>query len=293
MAIQFFCPNCNEIHELENAQSGKRSQCTNCGQFFIVPPESFRKPKKVEPPKEKSDPIPGFYRAVFVDNFKLFLDKQNVTSLTFAVALVCFRFFTHGVCCFGYLTYFVAWGWLFGFYLNIIYETAFGIDKLPEIYLGTSVTFLWYILKPLFLFSFTMAVVQLPAIITILVLKEKGYSFDNIRQLEFGLLHVFFVLGLFLFPVATLTASVGQTITYFRPDYLLAPVLKTFAPYVVTVLLLIIAAFLETKTVQNTHASLPKTAFDLILNLTVQFVAILAMRSIGLFHRHYSCNFKW
>ena len=133
----------------------------------------------------------------------------------------------------------------------------------------------------------------MPAIITILVLKEKGYSFDNIWRLEFGLLHVFFILGLFLFPVAILTASVGQTITYFRPDHLLAPVLKTFIPYLVTVLLLIIAAFLETRTTQYIHASLPKTAFDLMLNLAVQFVAILAMRSIGLFHRHYSCNFKW
>ena len=52
MTIQLFCPNCNEIHELEDNQSGKRSRCTNCGQLFIVPSESFKKPKKVEPPKE-------------------------------------------------------------------------------------------------------------------------------------------------------------------------------------------------------------------------------------------------
>ncbi len=293
MTIELFCPNCNEIHGFEDSQSGKRTRCTNCGQLFIVPSESFRKPKKVEPPKEKGDPIPGFYRAVFVDNFRLFFNKQNATSLAFVIAIVCFKFFTHGSCCCGYVTFFAVWGWLFGFYLNIIYETAFGIDKLPEIYLGTSITFLWYIIKPLFLFSFTMAVVQLPAIITFIVLKEKGHSFDNIWQSEIGLLHVFFILGLFLFPVAILTASVGQTITLFRPDHLLVPVLKTFIPYVVTVLLLIAAALLETQTIQYTHASLPKTAFDLMLNLAVQFIAIPAMRSIGLFHRHYNCNFKW
>ncbi|MBN1805018.1 MAG: hypothetical protein JW837_07195 [Sedimentisphaerales bacterium] len=294
MTIQFFCPNCNDIIGFPDKHAGRRARCTNCGQLFIIPDESYKKPKKVELPEEKGEPLPGFYRAVFIDNWKLFFDSENVTSLVFVVAVVCFKFFTHGSCCCAFVTYYAVWGWLFGFYLNIIYETTFEIDKLPEIYLGSSITFLWYIIKPLFLFSITMAVVQLPCIIRFFMLKEQGLSLDDIRQLEFGLLHVLFIFGLFLFPMAILTASVGQTFTFFRPDYLLRPIFRAFLPYSVTVLLLVFAAFLEMRTAQFIRgAGLPATVGHLVLNLAVQVVAIFSMRSIGLFCRHYNCYLSW
>jgi hypothetical protein len=230
---------------------------------------------------------------VFVDNWKLLFDSENTTSLVFVVAVVCFKFFTYRSCCCAHVTYFAVWGWLFGFYLNIIYETAFEIDKLPEIYLGSSITFLWYIIKPLFLFSITLAVVQLPCIIMYIKLKEQGSSFNDILHSGFGLLHVLFIFGLFLFPIAILTTSVGQTFTMFRPDYLLGPVFKAFVPYSVTVLLLIAAALLEMRTTQFTGAGLLTTAGYLAMNLAVQVIAIFAMRSIGLFCRHYNCYLAW
>jgi len=293
MTIQFFCPNCNEIIGFPDKHAGKRARCTTCGQFFIIPSENYKKTKKVELPKEKGEPIPGFYHAVFVDNWKLFFDSENATSLVFVIAVVCFKFFTARSPCCAFVTHYAIWGWLFGFYLNIIYETAFEIDKLPEIYLGTSITFLWYIIKPLFLFSVTMAVVQLPFIIVFVLRKDEGLTIENIRQAEFGLLHVLFILGLFLFPIAILTTAIGKDITMFRPDYLLRPIFRAFVPYVVTVLLLIAAALLETQTTQYTGAGLLKTAGHLAMNFTVQLIAIIAMRSIGLFHRHYSCHFAW
>ncbi len=293
MTIQFFCPNCNEIIGFPDKHAGKRARCTTCGQFFIIPSENYKKTKKVELPKEKGEPIPGFYHAVFVDNWKLFFDSENATSLVFVIAVVCFKFFTARSPCCAFVTHYAIWGWLFGFYLNIIYETAFEIDKLPEIYLGTSITFLWYIIKPLFLFSVTMAVVQLPFIIVFVLRKDEGLTIENIRQAEFGLLHVLFILGLFLFPIAILTTAIGKDITMFRPDYLLRPIFRAFVPYVVTVLLLIAAALLETQTTQYTGASLLTTAGHLAMNFTVQLIAIIAMRSIGLFHRHYSCHLAW
>ena len=296
MTIQFFCPNCNEIIGFADKHSGKRARCTNCGQLFIIPTENYKKPKKVELPKEKGEPMPGFYRAVFVNNWKLFFDSENVTSLVFVIAAVCFKFFSSRSCCCGFVTNYAVWGWLLGFYLNIIYETAFEIEKLPEIYLGTSITFVWYIIKPLFLFSITMAVVQLPFIITLILLKDEGLTFENIRQAEFGfrlLLQVLFILGLFLFPIAILTTAIGKDITMFRPDYFLGPVFKAFVPYVVTVLLLIAAALLETQTTQYTGSGLLTTAGHLAMNFAVQIVAIIAMRSIGLFYRHYNCHLAW
>ncbi|MHC4189755.1 MAG: zinc ribbon domain-containing protein [Planctomycetota bacterium] len=293
MTIQFNCPNCNAVIAFDDKHCGKRARCTTCGQLFIIPSKDNEKPKKVELPKEKGQLIPGFYRAVFVDNWKLFLDSENVTSLVFVVAVICFKFFSSRSCCCGFVTHYVVWGWLLGFYLNIIYETAFEIDKLPEIYLGTSITFLWYVIKPFFLFSVTMAVAQLPFIIALILLKDEGMTIENIWQAEFGLLHVLFILGLFLFPIAILTTAVGKDITMFRPDYLLRPVFKAFIPYLVTVVLLIAAALLETQTTQYTHAGLLTTAGHLALNLAVQVIAIIAMRSIGLFYRHYSCHLAW
>ena len=293
MTIQFFCPNCNEIIGFPDKHAGMRARCTTCGQLFIIPSENHKKPKKVELPKEKGEPIPGFYRAVFVDNWKLFFDSENATSLVFVIAVVCFKFFSARSPCCAFVTHYAIWGWLFGFYLNIIYETAFEIDKLPEIYLGTSITFLWYIIKPLFLFSVTMAVVQLPFIIVLVLRKDEGLTIENIRQAEFGLLHVLFILGLFLFPIAILTTAIGKDITMFRPDYMLRPIFRAFVPYVVTVLLLITAALLETQTTQYTGAGLITTAGHLAMNLAVQLIAIIAMRSIGLFHRHYSCHLAW
>ncbi|MBA7482523.1 hypothetical protein ES707_18014 [subsurface metagenome] len=297
MTIQFFCPNCNEIIGFTDKHCGKRARCTNCGQLFIIPTESYKKPKKVEPTKEKGEPMPGFYHAVFADSWKLFFDSENVTPLVFVIVVVCFKFFLgKGICCMNYISYIVAWGWLLGFYLNVIYETAFEIDKLPEIYLGTSITFVWYIIKPFFLFCVTMAVVQLPFIITLILLKDKGLTYENIWQAEFGfrlLLQVFFILGLFLFPIAILTTAIGKDITMFRPDYLLGPVFKAFVPYVVTVVLLIAAALLEMQTTQYTGSGLTTTAGPLALNLAVQVIAIIAMRSIGLFYHHYNCHLAW
>ena len=118
-------------------------------------------------------------------------------------------------------------------------------------------------------------------------------SFDDILNSEFGLLHVLFIFGLFLFPIAILTTSVGQTFTFFRPDYLLGPVLKAFFPYTVTVLLLLAAAVLETRTTQFTGAGIAITVGHLAMNLAVQVIAIFAMRSIGLFCRHYNCYLAW
>jgi len=296
MTIQFYCPNCDAIIAFDDKHCGKRARCTTCGQLFIIPSKSNEKAKKVELPKEKGEPEPGFYRAVFVDNWKLFFDRENATSLVFVTAVVCFKFFTFGSFCCGFTTFFIVWGWLLGFYLNIIYETAYDIDKLPEIYLGTSVTFMWYVIKPFFLFLFTMAAVQLPFIITLLMLKDKGLTYENMWQAEFGfrlLLQVLFILGLFLFPVAILTIAVGRDITMFRPDYLLGPVFRAFMPYIIVVALLVATAALETQTKQYTGSAFATTAGHLALNLAVQVVAIVAMRSIGLFYRHYSCHFPW
>lgn len=298
MTIRFYCPNCDALIAFADKHRGKRARCLTCGQILIIPSGDNETPQKIEPQIEKAEPMPGFYRAALVDSLKLFIDPENLTSLAFVAAAVCFKFFlARAVCCCGYITHLIVWGWLFAFYLNIIYETAFEIDKLPEIYLGTGVTFLWYVIKPFLIFFFTMAAVQLPFIITLKLLQDKGLTYYNMWDAQTNLhllLQALFILGLFLFPMAILTTAVGKDITLLRPDYIFAPVFRAFIPYLIVVALLAAAAALEMQTAQyEGEIPLVIIAGRLTLNLAVQIIAIITMRSIGLFYRHYNCHLRW
>ena len=68
MTIEFNCPNCDALIAFGDIHAGKGGKCTTCGEHFIIPSKSFEKVEKVELPEEKGFPIPGFYRAVFVDS---------------------------------------------------------------------------------------------------------------------------------------------------------------------------------------------------------------------------------
>jgi hypothetical protein len=298
MTIKFNCPNCDALIAFHDKHIGKRARCLTCGQILIIPLRDYETPQMIEAPVEQAEPLPGFYQAVFIENWKIFVSRQNVTPLVFVTAAVCFNFFlAPAICCCGKITFLLVWGWLLGFYLNILYETAFGIDELPEIYLGTTITFLWYVIKPFLIFSFTMAVVQLPFIIALALLRNKGLTYDNMWQAENGLrllLQILFILGLFLFPMAVLTVAVGKDITLLRPDYLLAPIRRAFIPYLTVVILLVAFGVIETQISQYEFELPPATAAArLALNLALQIVAIIAMRSIGLFYRHYNCHIPW
>ena len=300
MTVKFLCPKCDALIAFNSRHAGKRARCLTCGQLFIIPAKDDEKPQIIKPEPEYTEPLPGFYRAVFVDNWRLFIDRDNATPLVFVVAVVCFKFFLAPWACCNLLAHAVIWGWLLGFYLNIIYETAFDIDKLPEIYLGTSITFLWYIIQPFLTFFLTMFLVQLPLIIALALLQGKGVTYENMWQAHTGwnlLLQALFLLGLFLFPIAILTTAVGKEFTMLlRPYYLFVPIFKASLPYIVIVALLVTASLVETHTDQFTSVAkqtLLSAAGKLSLNLLVQLLAIIAMRSIGLFYRHYSCHLPW
>ncbi len=297
MTIEFNCPYCEALIAFDSKHCGKRARCLTCGQLFIIPSKDFEKAEKIKPKIERAEPLPGFYRAVFVGSWKLFINPENATSIVFVFVAICFKFlFGRGICCMNHISFIVVWGWLLGFYLNIIYETAYEIDKLPKIYLGTSITFLWYIIKPLFIFLWTMAFLELPFIITLSILQNKNLTVENMWRLGIGLqllLQTLFILGLFLFPMAILTIAVGRDITLLRPDYVFKPVFRKPGPYSVSVLLLATAAIIEMQTRSFTGINLTVDVVYLMLDLSAQVIAIISMRAIGLFYRHYSCHFAW
>lgn len=305
MTIKFYCPNCDALIAFDSKHTGKRARCLSCGQIFIIPAKDDEKPKKIKPEPERTEPLPGFYRALFIDSWKVFFDPENLTTLVFVIAIVSFKFFlATELCCMNYISFIVVWGWLLQFYLNIIYETAYEVEQLPQIYFAASAAlgeaaYLWYIIKPFLIFFFTMIMVQFPFIIALKLLQDKGLTSQNMWDAHTGLhllLQVLFISGLFLFPMAVLTTAVGKDITLLRPDYILKPVLKAFIPYIIVVGWLVAFGVLEMQTSQFSilgEETVSSAAGKLTFNLVVQAVAIIAMRSIGLFYRHYNCYLKW
>jgi hypothetical protein len=57
----------------------------------------------------------------------------------------------------------------------------------------------------------------------------------------------------------------------------------------VVVGLLAAACFIENNAVKYEWSSTPQIAGILVIDMAVQVIAIIAMRSIGLFYRHYAC----
>jgi hypothetical protein len=306
VTIEFNCPKCGALIAFDSKHAGKRAKCLTCDQKFLIPAASFQKAQKIAPePQPREDPVPGFYRAVFLGNWRVFFRAPSVTPLAFVIALVCFRFFLAGACVLGWVGSFIIWGLLFGYYLSIICETALDEDGLPEVDVGTSITFLWHVLEPMFIFLYTLFLVELPFLLTLALAQGRGITADQVWSGHTPLhllLQIFQVGGLFLFPAAILTLAVGQDFTLLRPDYLLAPIFRAFLPYLTVVLLLVATCWLEMHTTQYTgenptiaapHLSRTAAARCLSVNLLVQVLAILSMRSIGLLYRHYGCYFKW
>jgi len=298
MTIEFNCPNCGALIAFDSKHAGKRAKCLECGQRFLIPSASFQKPEKVAPePKPKEDPIPGFYRAVFLGSWGAFLNRQNVTPLAFVTAVVCLKFYVaSAACCLNYVTSVVVWGLLFGYYLSIIHQTAYDEDLLPEVDVGTSITFLWHVIQPIFVFGYTLFLVELPFIITLWVGSKHGITPGQVWSGHTPLhllMQIFQVAGLFAFPAAILTLAVGQDFTLLRPDYLLAPLFRAFLPYLTVVLLLAATCFAEMHTAQEVGKTTMETTKNLGGNLLVQVLALLSMRAIGLLYRHYGCYFKW
>ena len=298
MTIRFNCPSCNELIAFADKYCGKQARCTSCGQRFIIPSEDKETPKKIEPPAENSEPVPGFYRAVFIDSWKLFVRPQNATGLVFVIAAVCFKFFTgHTDYSFtmgyfrvqapvGLVVTLSAWGCLLWYYMEIICTTANETDELPDVYMGGLFGYIWNVIKSLAIFAVGLFAVLLPSIIFISISRSTGV-----------VSYVLSLIGLFAFPMAVLTFTTsGDILMVFRPDYIFKSIARAFWPYLLVAGLFVITCELQLRTISYGRLSGGENlviGLHLMANLAVQALAIIAMRSIGLFYRHYSCYFPW
>ncbi|MHC4682344.1 MAG: hypothetical protein ACYTEK_27095, partial [Planctomycetota bacterium] len=137
----------------------------------------------------------------------------NATGLVFVAAAACFKFFTghtdyswtFGGFRFqaptGLVITLAAWGCLFWYYVEVICATALDAEELPDVYMGGLFGFIWNALVSLLVFAVVLVVVLLPSIIYLALSKKAGVAW-----------HVLVYAGLFVFPMAILTFSVGRDI---------------------------------------------------------------------------------
>jgi hypothetical protein len=179
-----------------------------------------------------------------------------------------------------------AWGCLFWYYMEIICSTALDTDELPDVYMGGLFGFIWNVIKSLTIFLVGLVAVLLPCIIFISISKSTGV-----------VSHVLSIVGLFAFPMAVLTISLAPDVTMvFRLDYIFKTVAKAFWPYLLAAGMFLLAWELQLRTVgygRLIGSGYLVIGLHLLANLAVQALALIAMRSIGLFYRHYYCYFPW
>jgi len=258
----------------------------------VIPLQESKDAEKVE--SGPGEPVPGFYRAVFLENWKVFAKGPSLVGLVFVTAAVSFKFFTGHVgynmiilyLPLGWIIKVIAWGCLCWFYMNTIRLVAIGADELPDTDLGIGFEFMGNVLGSLYLFVVALALVELPCVILIKLLSALGLGGSAV-QLAITLA------GLFAFPMAVLILAVGRGMwMVLWPKNIIKPIVKAFFPYSLTAGLVILAAALQLMTAQYVHLQGKNNltvGLHLAANIGVVFLTVFAMRTVGLFGRHYNC----
>jgi len=302
-SISFNCPNCKTLCAFKDIYKGRRAKCLQCSQIFIIPDKEGGKVVEIKPPKEYAEPLPGFYEAVFEKSLPAIFNKNSLKTLFFILIATTAKFFVAGLnysisfACrsggtiditlpFGLIASILIWGGIFWCYAEIIYSTAFDIESLPQITFGGLNGFLISALKALYSFFVALLVVFLPAIIVKIIINYIGIK-SQWPIIPFA------VVGMFLFPMAVLTVSIGHDLTMLaRPDYFFVPIRKTFRHYLFVAALF--ALFCQLVFITRHYNA---TGRALLLNLSavlaVQILGVFVMRIIGLFYRHFGAYFKW
>jgi hypothetical protein len=306
MSIEFNCPKCNALIAFDDKHAGKRARCATCEHRFIIPEASFQKPSRASQPTEeapKDVPIPGFYRAALIGSWGVLFRWNTLVGLVFISAAVGFKFFVAHVdysfvlmdrlsfiLPFGLIVRILCWGILFWIYLESIVLGALDVDALPDMDIDGYGDLTRKAIRSVFAFFIALVFCLLPAVLYLLF-SGKGYSL--------GMTHGLANLGLFFLPMCILAVGVNQnTQVLCRIDLLFAPVTKAFFPYLICAAMVMGVWFLQMK-MHNAgdpalaEASASLKTLHLAMHLGIQILALVAMRSLGLYYRHYQCYFKW
>ena len=300
MTISFHCPGCGGICGFADQHAGRTARCTRCQERFVIPAVDGGKAEKVN--LSPDTVVPGFYRAALVRTWTAFFRRESATAVVFLIALVTFRFFLANIdlsavmpgfallAPIGWIVIILTWGCQIGYYMETIANTLAGWDEylLPEV--GSGFEFIGGVIQSLYLYIVALILMELPFLLLVNWMQNSQIGAPWMRQaLTLG--------GFVLFPIALLVLTGGPEIyCIFRPDYLLLPIVRAAGPYAVVVGIFVLAGWVEIASVQY-HAVKDRSIFIVLLhwagNVLAALLGLAAMRSIGLFGRHYRCKFPW
>ena len=294
MTISCSCPKCGQVCAFKDHYAGHRARCLKCDSRFVIPDHDSDTTEPI--PDEPAGPIPGFYSAVLKENTKAFFQPESVKGIVLCIALTCFHFFIgdkdysislpgfrlQGPV--GWVVTFICAGYLLWYFTEIINETACGCDFLPDIGIGEGFAFIGQAIKSIYCFIVTFAIALIPAFVLINALNALHLSF---AWLEMTLI-VVSMMGVPL--VLSILACGIAPWMLFRFDRMVVIIAGTFRPYLLTTIITITAFLLVFLTLHFFAAfadsKLP-AALMLAARILAVFMTIFAMRTIGLYVRHY------
>ncbi|MHC4553438.1 MAG: hypothetical protein ACYSUT_11855 [Planctomycetota bacterium] len=297
MTISCNCPKCERVCGFKDEYAGHRARCLHCDTKFIIPSPDDAMQHAVEIVEaEPEGPLPGFYEAVFKENWKIFAQKESVVGIILCIALTCFHFFigdkdysfrVPGLMIqgqIGWVTTFITAGYLLWYFIEIINVTTVDCDFLPEIDIGDFFAFVYAAAKSIYCFFAAFVVALLPAAILLNLLAA--------AHLSFPVLDVMIIITAFMmvpFLLSMLAANIAPWML-FRYDRIVVNITKSFRPYMVTAGITLFAFVLIFLTIgyfeETTQKTFPR-ALMLTGRLLAVFATIFAMRTIGLYIRHY------
>jgi len=187
----------------------------------------------------------------------------------------------------------LSFGWLCSYYMRIVLEVAGDEDELP----GTLSEGWWdATFRPLIVFVATWACLLCPAIVLIWLRNNMNLNVPILW------IQAVLVLAVVMWPMAALCVSIGGVSVFARADLMLYSVARTILPYTVVWILLLITGvgayylvYLISAGVGGGRPLLSRhpLATVALLSLILTYSAIVAMRVIGLYYRHFKHRFAW
>ncbi|MFG0273849.1 MAG: hypothetical protein ACF8QF_02200 [Phycisphaerales bacterium] len=188
----------------------------------------------------------------------------------------------------GLIVSIIVTGLVWGFYLEVIQNTAGGDDDLPDPSTWDGV---WdSVIVPIATFLTVTLVCALPAL---------GALFAD---MPITVVFAAGAFGAFLWPVTIMTAAIGGAGAAIRLDLLVRTVFSAFVPYLCIWLMLTVATFANWMATAGGEGVLPPPVVDFLTSgivgyslgeLASVYTSIVSMKLIGLYYRHYSDRFPW
>jgi hypothetical protein len=271
------------------------ARCLNCDSQFVIPQENDQIGQLIAPEAETA--LAGFYHAVLVDSWKVFIQKESLIGLLLCIALTCFHFFIGDTdysftlgrfrppLVIGWIATIISAGILLWYFMEIINNAAMDNDFLPSIYMGGGFAFFGELFKSIYLFAVAFVIAVIPAAVISAGLEMIGLSY---KWLNLGI----FLASLTLTPM--MLSMLGCALApwkLFRYDIVVRMIVKTWGPYLLTTLIFWIAMGAVFLTLGFFSTNVEMTRSKAILMLSGRIAAVLmmifTMQAIGLYARHY------